>query len=368
MKCQEAAEFVSALCDGERIPRAAAEHVGMCEACRARLNEYTEMGAELRRIASLESPEEARALVWKKKQRTASSWWGKGWETMRIPRFAFALLLVAVVVLGSSLAIVKARAHGHGSVLMLTVKQANGQSMRCPLLLDDGDAAGCSSVLGVKSGLLANAFRVIANDGNRFELGVRAKFTALAAGKSHTVSIEDVRNLPERDYWFEPGEKLEIGVTGSGTIVVTGELMDHLPSIVTNDELDPKQGELRVISPILLRGKEVVFDFEGFETTAIEKRQGVVFYTPREGRYVLSLLPFEGAVQGRIKQSRVSFEMNGQSYAFLMAEPIASAEQMWILHEPNYKPSREEPGRRDDQAFAGTSDLTHLLAKAPAKN
>ena len=126
--------------------------------------------------------------------------------------------------------------------------------------------------------------------------------------------------------------------------------------------------ELRVISPILLRGKEVVFDFEGFETTAIEKRQGVVFYTPREGRYVLSLLPFEAAVQGQIRRSRVSFEMNGQSYAFLMGAPIARAEQMWILHEPTYKPSLEEPGRRDDQAFAGTSDLTHLLAKPPAKN
>jgi exosortase D (VPLPA-CTERM-specific) len=80
MKCEEAAEFVSALCDGESIPPVAAEHVGACEACRARLKEYGEIGAELRRVASLDSPAEARARTWETRQRTTSSWWEKGWD------------------------------------------------------------------------------------------------------------------------------------------------------------------------------------------------------------------------------------------------------------------------------------------------
>jgi hypothetical protein len=53
MNCGEAAEFVSTFCDGETIPRAAAEHIGECKACHAQLREYAEIGAELRRVASL---------------------------------------------------------------------------------------------------------------------------------------------------------------------------------------------------------------------------------------------------------------------------------------------------------------------------
>ena len=78
MKCDEAAEFVSALRDGESIPPAAAEHVGACEACQARLKEYGEIGTELRRVAALESPPEARARTWKTKQGIKWSWWEKG--------------------------------------------------------------------------------------------------------------------------------------------------------------------------------------------------------------------------------------------------------------------------------------------------
>ncbi len=53
MKCEDAAEFFSALCNGQQIPREAAEHIGTCETCGGRLHGYLEMGMELRRVASL---------------------------------------------------------------------------------------------------------------------------------------------------------------------------------------------------------------------------------------------------------------------------------------------------------------------------
>jgi signal transduction histidine kinase len=68
MKCEEAAEFVSALCDAVSIPPEAAEHIGTCETCQARLKEYGEIGMALRRVASLESPEEVRARSWETRQ------------------------------------------------------------------------------------------------------------------------------------------------------------------------------------------------------------------------------------------------------------------------------------------------------------
>jgi hypothetical protein len=128
-----------------------------------------------------------------------------------------------------------------------------------------------------------------------------------------------------------------------------------------------KQDEFRVISPALLRGKELVLEFDGF-ISAEDKSKGVFMYTPTEGRYMLSLSPLKGAVEGQIRQSRVHFEMNGEPYVFLMAAPIARTERAWILHEPSYRPSREMPGAPDNQAFIGTTDLSHFLAKAPAKN
>jgi predicted anti-sigma-YlaC factor YlaD len=46
MNCGLATEFVSALCDGERIPREAAEHISECGACRVKLSAYSEIGAQ----------------------------------------------------------------------------------------------------------------------------------------------------------------------------------------------------------------------------------------------------------------------------------------------------------------------------------
>jgi len=70
-------------------------------------------------------------------------------------------------------------------------------------------------------------------------------------------------------------------------MTVTGELMDHMPSLISaNSELDPKQGELRVVSPVLIRDQRVVFDFEGFNGTVTEKDWAFRFtHRVRDGGY-----------------------------------------------------------------------------------
>ena len=47
LHCEDAAEYVSALADGETIPSSFAQHIGACTACQARLHHYLAMGAEL---------------------------------------------------------------------------------------------------------------------------------------------------------------------------------------------------------------------------------------------------------------------------------------------------------------------------------
>jgi len=214
-------------------------------------------------------------------------------------------------------------------------------------------------------------FRVVSNNGDQVELAVRAKFTNAVVGTgTYHASLQDLDKVPEKRYWFQPGEKLGIDVPGSGTMVLTGELMDHMPPLFTaeNDlQMDPKPGELRIISPLLLRGNEVVHDFEGsaaIESAAIEKGRGVQMYAPGEGLWVLSLSPVKEAVEGRINLNRVSFELSGRSYTFVMAAPVARNEHIWVFHDANYKPSDVNVRH----GFIGGADLTHLVAKSPAKN
>ena len=75
MNCEKAAESISALCDGERIPREVAEHLGACEECKARLNEYLQMSAELKRVAIVAAPQRLRDVSWGPQETTNSSWW-----------------------------------------------------------------------------------------------------------------------------------------------------------------------------------------------------------------------------------------------------------------------------------------------------
>jgi len=115
MTCEEAVDFVSALCDGERIPREVAEHIGQCGDCRARLRDYAILGAELRRTARLHSPENVPAIegllstaekVVMQRAKEASrftGWWRKGGEVMKIPRFVFAILILVIIGLSSGL-------------------------------------------------------------------------------------------------------------------------------------------------------------------------------------------------------------------------------------------------------------------------
>jgi hypothetical protein len=181
--------------------------------------------------------------------------------------------------------------------------------------------------------------------------------------------MEVLRNSPENAYWFEPGGKLEIAVAGAGPMVVTGELMDHLPTFRGDFvDLDPKQNELRVVSPLLLRDQRVVVDFKGYTGLADGMNEGVEIYSPGEGRYVLSLSPLEGAVEGSVFQSRIAFEIDSHQYEFLMAAPVARGETVWVLHQPDFKPSQQWPGNRDDKQIGAVVDLRQLGLKAPGKN
>ena len=338
MRCEESAEFVSAVCDGDLIPRDAAGHLEECVACRARLIDYVEMGAELRLMASAELSEQGPVREWEKKQRSITNLWAKGWETMRVPRFAFGLLLAAVVVLGSSLVATRARAHGEGSVVMFSVTASGGKANSCPM----PTTGKLDWVCGFFGRDLSYKIRVIAMERDRVKLGVQSNYHKSSGESDHWMSSEELSKLPEETYWFSPGEKLQIPVEGTGPIQLTGEWMDHVPPMPVTPNMDPNAGEMRIFSPILLKGKTVVIDMEGGSASVDEKEGGVELYGQGEGRIQFALSPFEGANKAKISGNRINFESDGQSYVLVTGAPVARSESAWIRRQGKFVPARSQ--------------------------
>jgi len=365
MNCNEAAEFVSALCDGERIPPAAAAHVGECEACRARMREYIEMGAEMRRMASLEFDEEAKPLAWATKRNSISTLWQKGWETMRIPRFAFVALVLGVVALGSTLAVVKVRAHSEGSVVILAVNQSAGEPIKCPLSTVNKNQTLCAAWSPQGKNMVGYEINLLGRDGSRVQLGVRARVYPLPMGAATKYLFSDFAQVEQKDYWFEPGETLHVDVAGSEPLTMTGEWTDHIPppgALNSNSKLDPGPLELRINSPVLLRDKKVIADWEGAVSTADEANQGVVLAMKDVGRFTFALQPLQGGIKGRIEGNRILFESEGHSYTLLSGVFVARGEDIWILYDPKFK---LEDG---STAWNGVFGIRDLLVPATATN
>lgn len=116
-----------------------------------------------------------------------------------------------------------------------------------------------------------------------------------------------------------------------------------------------KAGEFRIVSPVLIRGNEVVFNDAGASTTG-DASTGVSIYWPGEGRFLISTKPFKGAVEGSVFESQIKFNADGQEYVLLTAVPVTRAAHLWITHEPGYKPSAHYPGERDDGGMLGGAD------------
>ena len=175
MICIEAAEFVSALCDGEIIPPSAAEHIGGCRECQTRLREYLDIGVELRRTASLEQSAMVAARIWTRPRNPLTAFLQKGWGTMRIPRLAFAALVAGIVALVCTLAVVKVGADSNGTVVLLNTRGPDGPLMDCPLSTLDKNQATCDWYGKTGSQKLAYRVRLLSRDGARILLAIRTR-------------------------------------------------------------------------------------------------------------------------------------------------------------------------------------------------
>jgi hypothetical protein len=352
MICDDAAENISALCDGETIPPTAAQHIATCPACQARLSDYLAMGVELRRTASLGLADAVPSRTWTKTQNRAAAWWQKGWGTMRIPRVAFAGLIAGILVLASALAVNRARAQNTGTVVLLNTAGPSGPLADCPLSTQDKNQS-CSWNGRVGSQFLAYKVRLLSRDRSRVLLGIRTLTYPLASGP-HNLSSFVNNNEPGRKVWFKPGEPLKFNVPEAATLTLKGEWLDHMPVMGT---LDPGPNELRLGRPLLLKDKVVVGDLSGAIGGVYgsdNQDEAMAFYVPGEGRFLLSQLPMKGAIEAHVAQGRISFEEGGHSWELLSGVPVCRADHVWVLHKPNFWMKATGPYGGDHIAFGNT--------------
>jgi hypothetical protein len=148
-------------------------------------------------------------------------------------------------------------------------------------------------------------------------------------------SEDRLNDVSEETVWIEPETKQGVLVTGLGAIEMTGAFMYHKPPLffALEDTVDPQPREFRIVSPVLIRGKEVVFNFAGASSTGTSPEANVVIYWPGEGRYLISAAPFKGAVSGRVNVSQIEFSLQGQEYTLCTAVPVTRSEHVWVKRE-----------------------------------
>jgi hypothetical protein len=355
MICVEVAEFVSALCDGEIIPPSAAEHIGVCPACQSLLRDYLDLGAELRRTASLELSAPVPDRVWTNPHNPLSALLKKGWQTMRIPRLAFAAMIAGIVALASTLAVVKVGAHSTGTVVLLSVAGPNGPLSDCPLSTVEKRWTRCAMMGGFNGETIGYQIDLVKHEANRVQLEIRTKvYEKKSSGSS---SSSDLQAEPQKLVWFKPGEPMKLDFPGVVTLTFKGEWMDHVPALagMASRSIDPQADEVRVMSPLILKDRKIVGDLEGGHARIDKTDQGIMIYIPGEGLFVLSLSPAPGAVQAEVREGRVSFDEGNHSYIVVTGAPVTRSGHLWVLREKGFKPNPDT-----DQPFIGSIDMDKI--------
>jgi hypothetical protein len=360
MTCDQAAEFISELFDGQLVPREAALHLDQCPACRQRLADYSRISVELRRYASAKANNVLPEISWKKNPQQARTFWDLGRQTMRIPRFAFALMLIVIAVLSTGLMLVRARDNQPWWFEMNVRFPPHGGTISSILDAKDFEAkpSQLDFVQPLGDSQLAWSVRLISSKDGAQQIGIRAREVRL--GLEHDSSIEEAHAAPEQVDWYVPGKRVDIEVPGSEShLEITAELLSEAPtSDLSRQTFLPKSDELRLIWPVLLRAGKFVGGLNG--ATAEASGDGIAcLYVPGQGLFLFSRESFDGASEAKVENSQVRFSLQDTSYLLLTGAPIASFNgqprgTIWVRHVSNFK-FRTSDGR----------DVPAVLSVAP---
>jgi hypothetical protein len=345
MNCYEAEPFVSVLYDGELAPVEAARHVGACPNCRARLLSYSEMGAELRLMASLAPDHPVSPPALRDKLRPVQQPARFAFLRARVlmPRFAVALLAAAFVAASVSIMVLRAQSESRPLWFQFGLDlKGSGSSWSSWMThvaqagYDDG------LVLWMVGNQTGVHIAVSAIKEGSVQLGIRARKLSPAEAAKGFAAKKELGDLRNHAFTYIIGEKLEIPVEGSGgTLVLQGKVVDHEPKIAWGLPVEPGPEQLVLTSPLVISGDAVIANLQGCNSIAEGRNWAGRIYVPGMGQLRIALRSFPEAVQGEANWGDLKFKWQGRSYSVRAASPITGGAQpraVWVAVGSDHVP------------------------------
>lgn len=347
MNCQEAQQLVSVLYDGERVPSDCADHVNTCPNCRKRLHNYSQIGAELRLLASRTPAAVAVPPALLRKVGSGRLKFGFAKGSILVPRFAVGIVAGLFLVLTASLM----RLHAQQSRPFWFQFELDAQAQnRSDKSFQPQHAvrAGYDDVFvwGDRQNNVVGTHIVVSaiKEDSAVELALRSR--RYNATNADQIDVKrDLGDLNGHRFTYIPGRPLQIPIEGGGTLVLRGHVVDHQPKLMASGiPLEPDPDQLILSSPVLISGNTVLSNLKGATAIASEEDQETVIYVPRAGLFRFALRPFPGAIQGQASWGNLDFLLDGRSYSLLTASPICGGDQprtVWVRNDARFSPFDE---------------------------
>jgi hypothetical protein len=353
MNCLEVESYVSVLYDGEQVPVEAANHIGDCPVCRNRLRAYSEIGVEIRLVASSAAsvsvipPELVRKM--RAQKRSTFHFLRQG---VVLPRFALAALVLALLaIIPASWAVVRAQSRplwfqfdlhpkSMGSSAGVKVVKAGYNDHMAWMFLAPGQHADRNTGPVPLSIVGAHVVVRSVQDGK-----VQLEIAARNFGEGNVLPAEMKQELQKAKMhriMYVPNETVQIPIEGGGTLTLRGDVLDHQPKMAAGFPLEPGGDQMFMRSPILVEGNRVLADLQG-ATSIAEGEAGVVLLSaPGTGRFAFGIHKFPGAVKGKVNWGYLTFKIGGKSYTLAAEAPICGGEQprtVWVSLNTDVPPN-----------------------------
>jgi hypothetical protein len=356
MNCQEAEPFVSVVFDGEVVPADIADHVAGCPTCRERLRAYSEIGVELRLVASRMPhaapvpamvPAELGSTDWRRKFSLLTG-------SLLVPRFAVALVAGALLALSASLVALHAQSQTRPLWFQFELappwagEQAPQTASQFVAQAGYDDQIG---LYGTDNQIVGAHIVVLAVRERSVQLAIRARRYSPEDPDQYKIK-ERLRDLKDHTFTFTPGQALEVPIEGGGTLALRGQVADHQPKIAWGMPIELRADQLVLASPIVISGSSVLADSGGANAIAEGSDGAVRLYARGMGLLTIALRPFAGAVEGQANWGFLGFQVDGRSYKMFSASPITGGDQphsVWVELDTQYSPTPGGPN-----AFLGS--------------
>lgn len=333
MNCDEVAESISALFDACPLPGAMMEHISSCELCSTRLNDYAEISAKLRRFASAVTVSEIPHPQWKSSQPALAPRFVASRNTVRIPRFAFALMVLALVALTTGLLLVRAKERNRW--FQFQVHGRDGKQIVSATVPADSGADPYYNIEAGMPGADGTVWfflRALEQHSGAETIGARTLWVPQRVGVPPG-GWTKLRALPERQFFCVPGRRLAIPVNGYGNLEIDRQFQAKLPDNVRFG-LYPPDDTFQILPPVVLvRGDRMLSKADIGGGQYLWQRGYFGYYSPGSGWYLFSSKPLEGAVQGKVSSNQIEFDLGGQKHFLFTGAPITfGTTNVWVAH------------------------------------